>query len=300
MEIICKIDVHAHVSAHPTLTPRLLGTNLTYPSVEELIGMYDQLDIEYGVLLPIVNPTSMMFTSTNEDYKVIADAHPDRFVWFCNVDPRAMGNRPDADLSYLLNHYKSLGARGLGELTSNMYADDPFMDNLFHHLEECDMPVLFHISPYPGHEYGIVDDLHLPRLEKMLKKHPRLKFIGHSQPFWAEISADLKEEERNGYPKGKVTDGTLARLLRTYDNLYCDYSAGSGMNSMRRDPEHAARFMEEFQDRLLYGCDICATVNRHPFEFRDFLDGMRAEGALSETVYYKIARGNAEKLLKLK
>ena len=73
MEIIRKIDVHAHVSAHPTLTPRLLGTNLTYPSVDELIGLYDQLDIEYGVLLPIVNPTSMMFTSTNEDYKVIAD-----------------------------------------------------------------------------------------------------------------------------------------------------------------------------------------------------------------------------------
>ena len=71
------------------------------------------------------------------------------------------------------------------------------------------------------------------------------------------------------------------------------------MNAVRRDPEHAARFMEEFQDRLLYGCDICAVVNRHPFEFRDFLDGMRESGAISETVYYKISRGNAEKLLKL-
>jgi hypothetical protein len=29
------------------------------------------------------------------------------------------------------------------------------------------------------------------------------------------------------------------------------------------------------------------------------MDGMRADGAISETVYYKIARGNAEKLLKL-
>ncbi|MBQ7983165.1 MAG: amidohydrolase family protein [Clostridia bacterium] len=299
MNTIRKIDIHAHVSAHPQLTPRLHGTNLTYPSAEELIALYDSLDIEYGVLLPIVCPTSMMFTSTNEDYKVIADAHPDRFFWFCNVDPRAMGNSPHADLSYLLQHYKSLGARGLGELTSNMYADDPFMDNLFHHCEECELPVLFHISPYLGHEYGIVDDLHLPRIESMLKKHPRLKFIGHSQPFWAEISADLTEETRNQYPSGKVTDGTVSRLLRTYDNLYCDFSAGSGMNAMRRDPEHAARFMEEFQDRLLYGCDICAVVNRHPFEFRDFLDGMRESGAISETVYYKISRGNAEKLLKL-
>ncbi|MBR5222526.1 MAG: amidohydrolase family protein [Clostridia bacterium] len=299
METIRKIDMHAHVSAYPTLTPKSRYNGETYPSAEQLIAMYDKLDIEYGVLLPINCPTSMLFTSTPESYKVIADEHPDRFVWFCNVDPRQMDNTPNADLSYLLMHYKNLGARGLGELTPNMYADDPFMDNLFHHLEECDMPVLFHISPFLGHQYGIVDDLHLPRLEKMIKKHPRLKFIGHSQPFWAEISADLKEEERNGYPQGKVTDGTLARLLRTYDNLYCDYSAGSGMNSMRRDPEYAAKFMEEFQDRLMWGCDICAPSNTHPFEFRDFMDGMRASGAISETVYYKIARGNAEKLLKL-
>ena len=87
METIRKIDMHAHVSAYPTLTPKSRYNGETYPSAEQLIAMYDKLDIEYGVLLPINCPTSMLFTSTPESYKVIADEHPDRFVWFCNVDP---------------------------------------------------------------------------------------------------------------------------------------------------------------------------------------------------------------------
>ena len=68
---------------------------------------------------------------------------------------------------------------------------------------------------------------------------------------------------------------------------------------MTRDPEYAVSFMTEFEDRILYGCDICADTNQHPYRFRDFFDGLRESGAISETVYYKIARGNAEKLLKL-
>ena len=102
--------------------------------------------------------------------------------------------------------------------------------------------------------YGIIDELGLPRLEKMLKKHPKLKIFGHSQCFWSEIGEN-SEELRNTYPEGKVKNGRLPELLRKYENLYCDLSAGSGANALMRDREHAARFIEEFSDRLLYGCD---------------------------------------------
>lgn len=293
MEKIKKIDIHAHVSAFPEISP------FTFLSSDELIAMYDQLNIEIGVLLPIVSPEGNHAQLSNEGTILAAREHPDRFVWFCNVDPRSIDNTADCDLSQLLEYYKKLGARGLGELTSNLYFDDPKMDNLFTHCEACDMPVLFHISPQPNAYYGAVDELGLPRLEKMLKKHPNLKFIGHSQPFWSEMSADNTEELRNTYPQGPVKPGRITELLRKYDNLYCDLSAGSGANALTRDVEHAISFLNEFQDRILYGCDICAVTNKHPFTFRDFLDGLYEDQRISKEVYEKVCRRNAEKLLKL-
>ena len=161
------------------------------------------------------------------------------------------------------------------------------------------MPVTIHIAPQFGGGYGIIDEVGLPRIDKMLKKHPKLKLLGHSQPFWAEISGEVTEETRGGYPKGKVREGRLSQLLREHENLYCDLSAGSGMNALRRDPEFAAKFIEEFADRLLYGCDVCATINTHQFEFDAFLTEMRESGMISEENYRKIVRNNAIDLLKL-
>ena len=132
----------------------------------------------------------------------------------------------------------------------------------------------------------------------MLKKHPKLKIFGHSQCFWSEIGKNT-EETRGTYPKGKVEGGRLPELLRNYENLYCDLSAGSGSNALTRDREHAARFIEEFSDRILYGCDICAKVNTFPFDFDAFLTSMRESGEISEENYRKIVRENAVKLLSL-
>ena len=300
MKQIKKIDIHTHVTAFPEFAPPYPGSPYPYLSAEQQIEIHDRLGIGMGVLLPLIQPIGQTASTSNEETKFIVDRYPDRFAWFCNVDPRAIDHTPNANLSYLLEHYKKLGAKGLGELTANLYFDDPYMDNLFSHCEECEMPVLFHISPRLGHYYGAVDDLGLPRLEKMLKKHPKLQFIGHSQPFWSEISTGNTDEIRNQYPKGKVTPGRLVELMRTYENLSCDFSAGSGSNAMMRDPEHAAQFMTEFQDRLYYGCDICSPTNQHPFIFRDFFDGLCESGAISETVYYKSSRGNILRVLGMK
>ena len=133
----------------------------------------------------------------------------------------------------------------------------------------------------------------------MLKKHPDLKLIGHSAAFWSEISSDITQEERNGYPKGKVTEGRMPKLMREYGNLYCDLSAGSGSNAMMRDPEYAARFIEEFADRIYYGTDVCAANATFQYDFDDFLTKMVNDGMISTTNYEKIIRKNAEKLLGL-
>ena len=298
MTDVKKIDIHAHCIPFPEYSPKYEDNGCTMPSAETMLDFYERLGIEKGVLLPIVAPEAQLCVMPPECSKYLADLYPDRFLWFCNVDPRAYSNAKDAKLGYLLEHYISLGAKGLGELTSNLYTDDPKVDNLFSFCEELGLPVTIHIAPEPEGYYGIIDELGLPRLEKMLKKHPKLKIFGHSQCFWSEIGENTNET-RSSWGRGVVKNGRLTELLRECENLYCDLSARSGAYAMMRDRDHAARFIEEFSDRIMYGCDICARVNTFPFEFLDFLEDMRRSGEISEENYRKLVRENAVKLLNL-
>jgi predicted TIM-barrel fold metal-dependent hydrolase len=299
MEAIKKIDIHAHAIPWPEYAPKYAKYNSTMLTPTELFEeYYNKLNIEKCVLLPCVSPEASLSCATNEITKFLVDQNPDKLLWFCNVDPRAINNRENSNLGYLLEHYMSLGAKGLGELTSNLYADHPKMQNLFHYCEELGLPVTIHIAPEPDGYYGIVDELSLPRLEKMLKKHPKLRIFGHSQYFWSDIGEN-NDKIRGTYPVGKVKEGRLHYLLRNYENLFCDLSAGSGANALMRDREHAARFIEEFSDRIMYGCDICAKVNTFPFAFDEFLTSMRASGEISEENYRKLVRENAVRQLGL-
>ena len=294
---IKKIDIHAHVAAFPDYYPPS-SIRTRFVSPEELLEFYDRLGIEKGVLLPISSPEGQASPMTSEACKWVSQKYPDRFYWFCNVDPRAGTNRTDSDLTSILEFYKNLGAKGVGEVTANIYFDDERAQNLFACCEKVGMPVLFHIAPTFEH-YGLVDDLGLPRLEKMLKKFPKLKFIGHSQPFWSEMSADVTEELRNSFPETKVIEGRVTELMRKYDNLYCDFSANSGSNALMRDREYAAKFIEEFSDRIFYGCDICAPSNTHPYPFKEFIEDMYEKGEISEENYIKLVRENAINVLGL-
>jgi predicted TIM-barrel fold metal-dependent hydrolase len=296
-----KIDIHIHVTGYPRdLQPPIYGTqNKYWPRTEEIIPMLDEAGIEKAVILPLSSPEGRDLLITTEDAAISAREHPDRFFWFCNPDPRMVTNSEKTDFSYYLDFYKKCGAKGVGEVTANLYADSTLMDNFFFHCAETDMPVLIHISPAPGVGYGIVDDRGLYRIEKMLKKYPRLKIIGHSQPFWSEISADNTEATRNSYPTGKVIEGRLHKLLRDYENLYCDLSAGSGLNAMIRDEDHALRFLDEFQDKVMFATDICSAQNTHHLSISRFYDRLRNENRISENSYRKICRENAIRILKL-
>jgi len=297
-----KIDIHVHATAFPEYTPRTETGEMDQRvvSTDRLLEMYDRLGIGQGVLLTMTSPEGVFSPTTSEMCKYMADQHPDRLYWFCGVDPRAVADMAESNLIKVIEHYKALGAKGVGEVTAHMYLDDPKVDNLFSACEACDMPVILHLTHRMTRGYGLYDDFGLPRLEKALQNHPKLKIFGHSQMFWAAISGDLKEEERGGSPTGPVTEGgRVVELLRKYPNLYCDLSAGSGSNAMMRDPDFTEKFIEEFSDRLLYGTDIVQTTNGHPFIFRDFLEKMLRDGRISEENYRKLVRDNAIRLLKL-
>ena len=291
-----KIDVHAHA---------LLNRDLEYRtsidiSPEELLDIYDRIGVERGVLQPILSPEWITAPMTNGNTCAIARRWPDRFYWFFNLDPRTLANLPDTDFSDMIAFFRKLGAIGVGEVTANLYFDDPMVDNLFTQIEAAGLPVTIHIGPTKGGCYGLVDEVGLPRMEKMLKKHPDLVILGHSQPFWAEIDADCTQETRGLYPTGKVREGRLAQLMREYGNLHCDMSANSCYNAMRRDPDYAYRFIEEFGGRMFYAADTCLPAcNTYMYDMVHWLDESAAAGCISKKNYLAICRENAIRVLKL-
>ena len=290
------IDTHLHTVRTHGLPRNDTGDN--YCSPEQLIEIMDRTGVDKGVLLPGVSPECRKQYSPTEDILDICAAYPDRFIPFCNIDARAEGNSAAADLSRQLRYYAERGCKGVGELSFNLPFTDPLVLNLFEHCQACGLPVLFHIAPQRGGCYGLVDELHLPGIEHCLRRFPELTFIGHSQPFWAEISGDLRADQRGGYPTGPVAgDGAVPRLFRDYANLYADISANSGYNALTRDPAFGPAFAAEFADRLLMATDTCSPAN--DFQHAALLRRWRDEGKLTTDAFEAIAWRNANRVLGL-
>jgi len=156
------------------------------------------------VVLPGVNPECAYAPQSNESVIEIAQQN-DRFIPFCNVDPRAMANSADAPLGDLLRHCLDRGCKGIGEVCASLPLLDPLVQNLLKHAQDVGFPLTFHIAPHMRGFYGLYDDPGLPQLERCLERFPELRFLGHSQPFWAQIAGLEMPGERAGYPKHRVS-----------------------------------------------------------------------------------------------
>ncbi len=294
------IDIHAHTTIYPRELRPLSDKGIGTP--DELVAMYELAGISRGVILPATQPEPRACVQSNEDILRCAELYPDRLIPFCGIDPRLQSNSPDLDLSFVINHYKDKGCRGIGEITANLYFDDPRVWNLFRHAEKCQMPLTFHVGPREGGVYGFIDELGLPRLEKTLQQFPDLILLAHSQPFWSHISGDVNAENWAGYPNGPVVEGgRVPELLRRYPGLHGDLSAGSGFNAVSRDPEFGYAFLTEFQDRLLFGTDCYQMEQKDGLlvQLKGFLEDGLAEGKISQEVFDKVTHENAERVLGL-
>lgn len=285
------IDIHTHLG-------RVVKEDVPV-KVEELIDNMDRWGVEKAVVLPLdATPEGSTFWFTTEQVLEVYERYPKRIIPFCKLDPRQIANSPDTDFSWILEEYRAHGCRGVGEITANLYIDDPMVMNLFAHCGKAGMPVLFHLVDRIGAPYGLVDDIYLPRLERVLREIPQTIFIGHAMSFWAEISSDVDEGTRGGYPKGPVrSPGRIPELLQKYDNLYGDLSAGSGFNALTRDPSYGYRFLEEFQDKLLFGTDFCHHNQEVPIV--EYIKSALRNSKISKAAYEKITHQNAEKILHL-
>jgi len=293
------IDIHEHLILKPTfMDPEMRGVTVT--TAAELVEIADKNGIDKMVALPLTSPETFAFVQSNEEVFQACDAFPGRFIKFCNVDPRLKFNSLSYDFAPILSYYKEQGAKGLGELTANLWWDDPRVQNLLRGCEAVGFPVIFHIATREYNTYGLITEMGLHGLERALQRFPRLQLLGHSQAFWSEVSGDVSVDTRGGYPKGKVAPGgRVPELLRKYPNLWGDMSAGSGFNAVGgRDPEWGYDFLEEFQDRLLMGLDLCTPRNTE-CRLVHFMREGQASGKIKPPVFEKIMGRNAEKLLGL-
>ncbi len=203
------------------------------------------------------------------------------------MDPRRGNSELTTDFYGILKEHRDRGCRGFGEAMSGLYVDDPRLQKIYEACGQLQMPIIFHMDALRS-----IDEKGLPRFESMIRKFPETIFVGHGQHFWAEISSDVEEEDFGRYPVGKVTrPGAVERLLRMYPNAYADLSAGSGWNAISRDPEFGDRFIHEYQDKLLFGTDICRL--NLDFPLIEYLNG----GGVPKEAYEKITRTNALRIL---
>ena len=295
------IDAHAHVFAFPKIKLAGYAYRTTMLSAAEMIDIMDAKGIDKAVILPLNSPESLCEQQSIGEVLYICEQYPGRFIPFCNVDPRITA-RPDliVEENYLalLKQYRDLGCKGMGEFIARMWWDDPRVLMLMSACAKVNFPVVFHTITAEVNTYGLIDQIGLPRLERVLKTVPDLKLIGHSPAFWSEISGDVDGTTKNCYNDTPVVPGgRLIELLRQYPNLYADISANSGLNALRRDPDHAWRFLEEFQDRILFGQDYCSTEN--DMQHIEWLTAARDAGNISIEVFEKITWKNINVLLGL-
>jgi predicted TIM-barrel fold metal-dependent hydrolase len=294
------IDIHQHTNYGGKRDPAFPFPQIAPArSHADLLAHQRGMGVTKTILLPAGRPVTRKSTleakangldgtvSTNDDAVALARQHPNEFVFGAN-EVSDLDEAPS-----VVEKYLKLGAVVIGEQKFGVECDSPEMQKLFKLAEAYQVPILMHWQ-FGSYNHGF------DRFHTMLKKYPKVNFIGHAQTWWANIDKANVDNAKSLYPGGKVTAGGLTdRYLRDYPNMFADLSAGSGENAFKRDPEHARAFFERHQDKLLFGSDCVDTTgapavcsgSRQIAQIRKF--------SPSKAVERKVLFENAKKLFRL-
>ncbi len=274
-----KIDIHNH--------PEYYGR-----SAKAVVDDMDANGIDATILLSVEAPqhehepqvqrvNSPFGTADNivplERCVAYQEKFPERFsIGYC-PDFR----RPDS-LDRLKSAIRLFDICMCGEVKVRAQYDNPDAIRMWRFCGEKGLPVLMHLDypipigggyPWPDYWYGGG----IEALERALELCPETKFIGHAPGFWSHISND-DQYLTKVYPKGKVIPGgKLEQLLEKYPNLYCDMSAGSGCKALERDREYTVKFLNTWQDRVMYGRDHFLNTHQELLESLPLSDQVKAK-----------------------
>ena len=268
------IDIHQH-------------TNYSGRSDAELIAHQREMGVAKTVLLPAGSKFGLAAGAGGNDTVVaIARQYPKEYVFFANELPDIPETRP------VIEKYLKMGAIGIGEQKFHVDVDSVHIDLVASIAREFSVPVLLHLE-HNTYNLGI-DNLH-----KVLDRHPRVNFIGHAQTWWGNI--DKNHVQTVMYPKTPVTPGGITdRLLSDYPNMYGDMSAGSGLNSMLRDEDHARDFLKRHQNKLMFGSDCNDRKANGPDCLGSKILAAIRRLAPDDQARRKILYANAQRVLKIK
>ena len=233
------IDAHLHIDHK--------GRDL-----EATIEHVDELGADSAVFLPIEDPAGG-YEWLSEYVEEAKGAHPDKVIPFVHVDV----TREDA-VQELERRVKRGVFVGYGEQKQHIPLNHPGLDKVLAFCNEMSWAVTFHFQEgRGGYNQGI------DHLETLVRRYPKVRFIGHAQSWWANVSAEVPPPEETLYPKGPVTPGGLAdRLLTDYENMFADLSAGSGLGALTRDGQFAEGFLYRHRKKLMFATD-CPCQNVH-------------------------------------
>ena len=267
------IDIHQH-------------TNYSGRTDADLVAHQQKMGIAKSVLLPAGSRYGLAaHAGGNDTVLALAEAHPGQYVFFANELPDI------PETKAVIEKYLKLGAIGIGEQKFPVDCDSKPMQLIAEIARDYRVPVLMHFE-HEVYNFGI------ERFHRMLAKYPTVNFIGHAQTWWGNI--DKNHDQKVMYPKGRVSPGGITdRLLSDYGNMYADMSAGSGLNALLRDEEHARGFLARHADKLLYGSDCNDNVGTGtPCSGAQQLAAIRRL-APNQAVVDNILFKNASRLLKI-
>ena len=265
------IDFHQH-------------TNYKGRADDVLVAHQRAMGVDLTVLLPAGSRYGLAADALGNDSVVeLARRNPEEFVFFANELPDV------PQTGEVLEQYLKLGAKGIGEQKFPVACDSEAMQLVYSIAREFRVPVLMHFQ-HETYNMGI------ERFHTMLEKYRDVNFIGHAQTWWGNV--DANHDQAVMYPRTPVTSGGITdRLLSDYGNMYGDLSAGSGLNSMLRDEDHAMGFLDRHQDRLLWASDCNDTLGSGDGCIGS--NGLEAVRRLApdDAALRKILYGNAARLL---
>ena len=207
-------------------------------AVERKVFTAQTAGIEKSVILALdmymdeFRDTPLTIEEYNKHLSDVAKKHPDRFIYFCGLDPR----RPKAT-ELLEKFHDEFGARGL-----KLYPpcgwdlDDKVVYPFYERCAAWGIPILPHVGPEPAPFQG--ECSHPSHLEKPLKDFPNLIFIAAhlGLEYWRDLIA----------------------LGQKYPNIMADisYWQSNAVNRHGLFSHILRRFLDEFGvDRVLFGTD---------------------------------------------
>ena len=265
------IDAHNH--------PTYPGFGFERIELEQLLSEMDVLNVK-----TIVNLSGGSGDELKQNLRRWDDAYPGRFVTYCNIDFKGVGQPgwTDRACDQLLADIRT-GARGLKiykELglrirdTQNLLVkpDDQRLYDLWEIAGEAGLPVTIHTAD-PTAFFRPLDRFN-ERWDE-LQDRPEWHFYGPEFPSFKQLMDSLYHLIAS-HPKTNFITAHVgchpenlefvSRMMERYSNLYTDI--GARLAELGRAPYSARDWFIRFADRILFGTDLSPRAAMYRVHFR--------------------------------